>query len=254
MLSTMLKNNFFKRTLSVLFALTIWQIAAMLVDTEFLFPTPVGVICRLFTIWREEGFFIAISNSFIKIVSGFLLGLIIGILLALIAARYSIIEQLLWPYMITIKSVPVASFIVLALMWLTSRQLSTFISFLMVLPIIYTNILSGIKNSDREKDKMASVFRMSPMNRVIYIWIPRLKPFMLSACSIAIGLSWKAGVAAELIGIPGGSLGEMLYYSKLYFNTLDLFAWTLIIVLISVLFERLFITLLKFIFRRIEKI
>ena len=250
----MLKNNFVKRALSVIFALTIWQISAMIVNEEFLFPTPIGVICRLFTIWQEDGVLTAISNSFIKIVSGFLLGLLLGILLALIAARFSVIEQLLWPFMITIKSVPVASFIVLALMWLTSRQLSTFISFLMVLPIIYTNILSGIKNSDREKDKMATVFRMSPLGRVIYIWIPRIKPFMLSACSIAIGLSWKAGVAAELIGIPGCSLGEMLYYSKLYFNTVDLFAWTLIIVLISVLFEKLFIALLKLAFRRIERI
>ena len=236
------------------FALSVWQIAAMIVDTEFLFPTPIDVILRLFTVWREDGFFIAISNSFLKIVSGFLLGLILGTALAIIAARFSVVEDLLWPFMITIKSVPVASFIVLALMWLTSRELSTFISFLMVLPIIYTNLLGGIKNSDREMDKMATVFRMPLGRRILYIWIPRIKPFMLSACSIALGLSWKAGIAAELIGIPDDSLGEMLYYAKIYFNSLDLFAWTIIIVLLSIGFEKLFISILKFAFRRIEKI
>jgi NitT/TauT family transport system permease protein len=183
-----------------------------------------------------------------------LLGLILGTALALTAARFSIVEDLLWPFMTTVKSVPVASFIVLALMWLTSRELSVFISFLMVIPIIYTNILSGIKSSNREMDKVATVFRMSLGRRILYIWIPRIKPFMLSACSIALGLSWKAGVAAELIGIPSNSLGEMLYYSKIYFNTLDLFAWTVIIVLLSIGFEKLFISLLKFTFRRIEKI
>lgn len=238
----------------MIFALSVWQIAAMIVDTEFLFPTPIDVILRLFTVWREDGFFIAISNSFLKIVSGFLLGLILGTALAIIAARFSVVEDLLWPFMITIKSVPVASFIVLALMWLTSRELSTFISFLMVLPIIYTNLLGGIKNSDREMDKMATVFRMPLGRRILYIWIPRIKPFMLSACSIALGLSWKAGIAAELIGIPDDSLGEMLYYAKIYFNSLDLFAWTIIIVLLSIGFEKLFISLLKFAFRRIEKI
>jgi len=238
----------------VFFALSVWQIAAMIVDTEFLFPTPIDVILRLFTVWREDGFFIAISNSFLKIVSGFLLGLILGTALAIIAARFSVVEDLLWPFMITIKSVPVASFIVLALMWLTSRELSTFISFLMVLPIIYTNLLGGIKNSDREMDKMATVFRMPLGRRILYIWIPRIKPFMLSACSIALGLSWKAGIAAELIGIPDDSLGEMLYYAKIYFNSLDLFAWTIIIVLLSIGFEKLFISILKFAFRRIEKI
>jgi len=250
----MLKSNFVKRTLSVLFALGVWQIAAMIVDTEFLFPTPIDVIARLFTLWREEGFFLSLSTSFTKIVAGFLLGLTLGIILGVIAARFSLVEYLLWPFMITIKSVPVASFIVLALMWLTSKELSTFISFLMVLPIIYTNILGGIKNSDREMDKMAQVFRLPWHRRILYVWIPRIKPFLLSAASVALGLSWKAGIAAELIGIPSNSLGEMLYYSKIYFNTLDLFAWTLIIVAISVIFEKLFTALLKFVFWRIEKI
>jgi NitT/TauT family transport system permease protein len=250
----MLQNKALRRAFAVIFALAVWQIAAMIVDTEFLFPSPIAVIARLFTLWQEDGFLLAISNSFLKIVSGFLLGLILGTALALTAARFSIVEDLLWPFMITVKSVPVASFIVLALMWLTSRELSVFISFLMVIPIIYTNILSGIKSSNREMDKVATVFRMSLGRRILYIWIPRIKPFMLSACSIALGLSWKAGVAAELIGIPSNSLGEMLYYSKIYFNTLDLFAWTVIIVLLSIGFEKLFISLLKFTFRRIEKI
>ena len=250
----MWQNKTTRRILAVIFALAVWQICAMIVDTEFLFPSPIDVITRLFTLWQEDGFFTSIANSFLKIVSGFLLGLILGTVLALTAARFSIIEDLLWPFMITIKSVPVASFIVLALMWLTSRELSTFISFLMVVPIIYTNILSGIKSSNREMDKVATVFRMSLGRRILYIWIPRIKPFMLSACSIALGLSWKAGVAAELIGIPSNSLGEMLYYSKIYFNTLDLFAWTVIIVLLSIGFEKLFISLLKFTFGRIEKI
>lgn len=250
----MLQNKALRRAFAVIISLAVWQICAMIADTEFLFPSPIAVIARLFTLWQEDGFLLAISNSFLKIVSGFLLGLILGTALALIAARFSIVEDLLWPFMITVKSVPVASFIVLALMWLTSRELSVFISFLMVIPIIYTNILSGIKSSNREMDKVATVFRMSLGRRILYIWIPRIKPFMLSACSIALGLSWKSGVAAELIGIPKNSLGEMLYYSKIYFNTLDLFAWTVIIVLLSIGFEKLFISLLKFIFRRIEKI
>lgn len=254
MISTMLKNNIVRRSVSVLFALTVWQITAMVVNIGFLFPTPIDVICRLFTLWSEDGFFAAISGSFLKIVSGFLMGLCLGIILALIAARFSIVEDLLWPFVITIKSVPVASFVVLVLMWLTSKELSTFISFLMVLPIIYTNILGGIKSSNREMDKMATIFRMSLGRRILYIWIPRIKPFLLSACTVALGLSWKAGIAAELIGVPDNTLGEMLHYAKVNFSMLDLLAWTLIIVFISIAFEKLFISLLKLIFRRIEKI
>ncbi len=240
--------------MSVLFALTVWQIAAMIVNIEFLFPSPINVICRMFSIWREENFLISISNSFVKIALGFMLGLVLGTSLAIIAARFSIIEDLLWIFMITVKSVPVASFIVLALMWLTSKELSVFIAFLMVVPIIYTNILTGIKSSDKGLDKMAFVFKMSFPRKLLYIWVPRIKPFLLSACSLGIGLSWKAGIAAELIGVPSASLGEMLYNSKINFNTLDLFAWTVIIVILSITFEKLFVALLKFTFRRLEKI
>lgn len=254
MISIMLKNKVIRRLIAVLFALTVWQIAAMIVNEDFLFPTPIGVVLRLLTIWQEDGFFSTIANSFLKIVIGFLSGLILGLTLAILAAKLPIIEDLLWPFMITVKSVPVASFIVLALMWLTSKELSVFISFLMVLPIIYTNILEGIKSSNHDIDKMATVFKMPFGRKILYVWIPRIKPFLLSASSIAIGLSWKAGIAAELIGIPSSSLGEMLYYSKIYFNTLDLFAWTLIIVTLSISFEKIFVALLKYIFRRIEKI
>ncbi len=235
-------------------ALALWQIAASAAGVKFIFPAPSDVLSRLFALIRTPEFFTAVGNSFIKIVSGFLLGLVSGLILAVAAARYRIVEDILWPFMITIKSVPVASFVVLALMWMTSRSLSTFISFLMVLPIIYTNILGGIKAADRGTDKMAALFRMPYRRRLLYIWLPRIKPFLISSCSVALGLSWKSGVAAELIGVPSGSLGEHLYYSKLYFNTPDLFAWTLVIVLISIGFEKLFLALLKFFYGRLEKI
>ena len=250
----MLKSNVARRSLAVIVALAVWQIAAMIVNVEFLFPSPANVIVRMLSIWKEENFFLAIANSFVKIVFGFILGLVLGTVLAILAARFSLAEDLLWPFMITVKSVPVASFIVLALMWLTSKELSVFIAFLMVVPIIYTNILTGIKSTDKGLDKVAAVFKMSFPRKLLYIWIPRIKPFLLSACSLGIGLSWKAGIAAELIGVPAASLGEMLYHSKINFNTLDLFAWTVIIVILSIAFEKLFIALLKFTFGRIEKI
>ena len=233
----MWKNNIARRTFAVLFAITVWQIAALIVNIEFLFPSPINVILRLFSIWREENFLISITSSFAKIVLGFLSGLACGTALAIIAARFSIIEDLLWPFMIMVKSVPVASFIVLALMWLTSKELSVFIAFLMVVPIIYTNILTGIKSADKGLDKMALVFRMSFPKKLLYIWIPRIKPFLLSACSLGIGLSWKAGIAAEIIANPRGTIGTKLGAAKLYLNTEEMFAWTLTVIALSLLLE-----------------
>jgi NitT/TauT family transport system permease protein len=156
--------------------------------------------------------------------------------------------------MVTIKSIPVASFVVIALIWLSSQNLSSLISFLMVLPIIYTNVLEGIRSVDKKMLEMADVFQMTTRKRMRFIWLPSLKPFLLSAMKISLGLAWKSGVAAELIGIPEGSVGEELYYSKLYLDTESLFAWTVVIVVVSVLFEKLFLLLTKKLIERTERI
>ena len=152
-----------------------------------------------------------------------------------------------------IKSVPVASFIILCLIWLSSGSLSVFISFLMVLPIVYTNMLQGIQSTDSKLLDMAHVFRMSWFRKLRYIYIPHLKPYLMSACSVSIGLAWKAGIAAEVIGIPDGSIGEKLYEAKVYLDSADLFAWTFVIVFVSVIFEKLFLRALKWAYKRLER-
>lgn len=253
MTSIMKAKTFLQKTAAVVFTLAVWQTAASFVDQKILLASPFSVFKRLATIWFVDGFIDTIWFSFSRIVGGFLFALILGILMAVAAGKFKFFEILFWPFMITIKSVPVASFIVISLIWLSSRQLSVFISFLMVLPIIYTNVLNGIKNTDKQITEMADLFHMRWHRRIIYIWLPHIKPFLLSACSVALGLSWKAGIAAEVIGIPDGSIGEMLYEAKIYLNTTDLFAWTVIIIIISILFEKAFMLLLRGAFKRLER-
>ena len=247
------KKNIFVKTVSVLLALAVWQLVSMLIGSEILLVSPLQVLARLFEMVGEEGFFSSVWFSFSRIGLGFFSGLLLGTALALLAGRFPVIEKLLWPYMITVKSVPVASFVVIALVWFTSSSLAVLISFLMVLPIIYTNLLEGIRSVDGKMLEMADVFRMTFFRRLKYIWIPSVRPFLLSGVRVSLGLAWKSGVAAELIGIPDGSLGEALYYSKLFLNTSDLFAWTVVIVLASVLFEKLFVILLDKVFEAVEK-
>jgi NitT/TauT family transport system permease protein len=159
---------------------------------------------------------------------------------------------MLWPFMVAIKSVPVASFIILCLIWLSSKSLPTFISFLMVLPIVYTNMLQGIKSTDNKLLEMAAVFQVGWLKRMKYIHLPQLKPYLISASSVSIGLSWKAGTAAEVIGIPDGSIGEKLYEAKVYLSSGDLFAWTVVIIVVSISFEKLFLFLLNRLFTKVE--
>lgn len=243
-----------QRAGAIFFALALWQIAAMSLNQNMLLVSPIQVIRRLGTIWMETGFFSTVLFSFQRIVAGFFWGFLLGVVLGILAGRLHIIEILLWPFVVTIKSVPVASFVIISLIWLSASELSIFISFLMVFPVIYSNVLTGIKSTDHKLMEMAEIYHLSFPKRLLYIHMPQLKPFLLSGCSVALGLSWKSGIAAEVIGIPNGSMGEMLYESKVYFATADLFAWTVIIVLVSIGFEKLFMFLLKSLFRRLERL
>ena len=152
-----------------------------------------------------------------------------------------------------IKATPVASFIILVLIWLPSRHLSIFISLLMVTPIIYSNTLAGIGNMDQKLLEMADVFEVPFRRRLRYFHIPQVLPFFRSACAVSLGLRWKAGVAAEVIGLPQGSIGERLYQAKIYLETPELLAWTLVIILISMGFEKLFLCLLDTVSHRLEQ-
>jgi NitT/TauT family transport system permease protein len=187
------------------------------------------------------GFWRTIFVSASHIFGGFLLSCALGVVLAAAAARFRLLRELLSPLVAVVKAVPVVSFIILALVWLNSRSLAFFIAFLMVFPPVYLNVLEGICQTDRKLIEMAKVFRVPLWRRIRGIYLPQVLPYFRTAVSLALGLCWKAGIAAEVIGLPAGTLGEHLYNAKVYYMTPDLFAWTAVIVLVSVVFERLFL-------------
>ena len=231
-------------------ALCVWQAGAMALGNDLLLVTPIAVARRLCELVVTADFRATLGFTFSRISLGFLLALA-GILAALSAA-VPFIETLLRPYVAAIQSVPVASFIVIAFLWLSARRLSTFIAFLMVFPVLYTNLLQGIRAADRNLLEMADVFRLSPGRRVRCIFLPALRPALFAGCRVALGLCWKAGVAAEVIGVVARSVGGKLYDAKAYLEIADLFAWTVVIVAVSALFERVFLFLLGKIFDALE--
>jgi NitT/TauT family transport system permease protein len=133
----------------------------------------------------------------------------------------------------------------LALVWVKSSSLSIFIAFFVVLPTVYINILKGLDNADQKLLEMTQVFRVNKYKKVRYIYLPTIKPYLIAALNVSLGFCWKAGIAAEVIGLPQNSIGEALYSAKIYLNTPELFAWTLFIILISASFEKFFITVMK---------
>ena len=233
--------------------LVIWQALSMYIGHDILLVSPLSVAHRLSQLVRETGFWTSVLFSFQRITAGFLSAVVTGSLLAAFSARFRRVEEFLAPAMIFIKATPVASFTILVLIWVSSRNLSVVISFLMVLPIIYTNVSNGIKHTDSKLLEMADVFEIPLSRRIMYIYVPQVLPFFQSACLVGLGLCWKAGIAAEVIGIPNGSIGEKLYMAKIYFTTPDLFAWTLAIIAVSVAFEKFFMLMLRLLIKKIER-
>ncbi len=224
--------------------LIVWQFASTSIGQEILLVSPVAVIERLFELVRTAGFWQSLGGSFLRILAGFLLGTAGGTVLAAGAAAVRRIDELLEPLVQTVKAVPVASFIILVLIWVSPENLSVIISFLMVFPVIYTNVRDGIRSMDPKLAEMAEVFEIPVLLRVRYIYASQVLPFFRAGCSLALGLCWKSGIAAEVIGLPENTIGENLYNAKIYLNTPDLFAWTLVIVAVSVLFEKVFLKLI----------
>ena len=237
----------------MLLALAVWQGISMLVGMDMLLASPVKVMERLGTIWREKDFLSTVLFSMGRIFGGFLLAFVTGIGLALLAGRFRTVEILLWPYVVTIKSVPIASFIILCLIWFSYTQMTVFIAFLIAFPVIYTNVLHGIRSTDPQLLEMASLYRVRGIRKLFYVELPGIMPFLTSACSVAIGMAWKAGVAAEVIGVINGSIGQKLYDAKIYFQNADLLSWTLIIILLSVAGEKAFVWMIRFLYGRAVK-
>lgn len=232
------KYSLIKKMAAVLIALLLWQCIYMTINQRLILASPLEVVVNLMQMIRRTDFWRTVLYSVLRITGGFLIAFATGVVLGILAGRCKALEMLLWPYATAIKAVPVASFIILALMWIGSDKLSILISALMVFPIIYTNVLEGIKSADKRLLEMAYIYRLSNIKKLIYIYLPALKTYIKAAVSMALGIAFKAGTAAEVIGIPDGSIGERLYEAKIYFDTAELLAWTVAIVIVSIVLEK----------------
>lgn len=241
----LLHKRWLQSALAVAFWLCVWQAASAAVASSLILASPLAVLKTLAGLVPSAAFWHTVCQSTARILAGFFLGLAAGLALACLSAAFAFVRVLLHPLVLTVKSVPVASFTVLALFWLRdAANLSMLISFLMVVPVVYANTLEALLSVDAALPEMAKVFRLGAVRTARYIYAPAAAPGVRAACRVGLGLCWKSGVAAEVIGITSGSLGEMLYNAKLLLSASDLFAWTLVIILLSFGFEKLFLAAL----------
>ncbi|MCI8514606.1 MAG: ATP-binding cassette domain-containing protein [Lachnospiraceae bacterium] len=238
-----------KKAGALLFWLLLWQLAAFWTDNPLILVGPAEAFTALIRQAGEFSFWQAIAFSAGRIGAGFLLAFTAGFLAGGLASRFFFVRELLALPLLLMKAAPVASLVILILIWLGVEGLTRAITFLVVFPVIYQATLTGLASADAELLEMARVFRLSRWKRYLYIYRPAVYPSLRGSARTAIGMSWKAGVAAEVIGIPDFSIGAKLYMAKIYFDTAELFAWTAVIIFLSLCFEKFFLWILNWLDR-----
>lgn len=219
------------------FWLGVWALAAHRFGKPLLFPSPLSVLKTLWELLQIKQFYIVTGTSLANIMFGTLSAILCACVLALVTARIRFIRDLIHPVMAVVKATPVASFIILMLLFLGPVKVPAFITFLIVLPIVWTNLDQGFASIDAQLLEVAKMYRFSFAKRLRVLTLPSLKPYFLSACKTSIGLAWKAGVAAEIIAMPQGTIGTQIGEAKLYIMSAEMFAWTLTVVLLSLFIE-----------------
>lgn len=241
-------STIYKRLKSLLIIfcwIAIWALIAHSVGERLLIASPFDVLLALSSLLKESEFYLSVLNTCLKIATGFCLSFILGVAFALLCYKVKLVKELFSPLIHLLRSVPVASIVIVILIWISSKNLSIVTSFMMTFPIIYENTLTGLSEVDIKLLEMAKVFRFSTKNKIRAIYLPSILPPLESAVILSLGMCWKSGVAAEIIGLPTGTIGEKLYQAKVFFDTPSVFAWTIVIVLLSFLFEKGFAYLIK---------
>ncbi|MCL2577634.1 MAG: ABC transporter permease subunit [Defluviitaleaceae bacterium] len=233
----------------ILFWLLIWEGVSFLIQSNIIIVSPRVTFARLFELAVTANFWQSIGTSLGRILRGFSYALCAGVVLAAFSSKIKIIERLFVPAINVINAVPIASFTILALMAFNSSNLSIFVAFVTVLPIVFFNTMKGIESTDPQLLEMANVFQVPVHKKIFYIYLKTLSPFVASAATTGIGFAWKSGIAAELIGLVSGTIGFNLQIARTSLNTANLFAWTIAIVLLSYIMEHIF----RFIFNRVIK-
>lgn len=224
-------------TVAVLLWLLVWHIAAVRLAKPLLLPSPAMVLTRLGELCATPTFWQYSLRSLLRVLAGIGSGAVAAIVVAALTAAFAPVDLLLRPLITVVKTTPVASFIILAMLWLNEGVLPVFISFLMVFPVIWANLHTALSSVPSEYCELAKVYRLPLSRRVRRIYVPYAFPHFLAACRSSMGLAWKAGIAAEAIALPAVSIGKQLMDAKIYLETTDLFAWTTVVIVLSLILE-----------------
>lgn len=233
---------------SIIILIIIWNVVSVIVGQEIQIPSPASTFNKLIEIIHTEEFWSIVISTVVRCLITFTISFIAGIIFGFISGFWRPMYYFLQPLVIIIKSTPIISFILLALIWF--RYLTpVFVGFLIVFPVIYINVVEGIRNVDSNLIEMAKMYEVKKSRIIREVYLPSIASYISAGISIALGMNIKAVVAAEALSQPNLAIGTSLQDEAMYLETAGLFAWTFVIIMISFMFEWIF----RLIKKRIER-
>lgn len=236
MMHSILRNKG-RKFLIVLFWIVLWEILSLIIDQEIYLPSPISAFEALVELLKLKDTYITIVYSTYRTLVGFIASCIAGILLGYICGINKFFYDLFNPLIGVVRTVPVMSIIIIAIMWFKDTNVPIFVAFLMCFPLIWTNTVSGIKSTDIKLLQMCKIYNIKRLRIIKSVYFYSAYPYIKAAMISALGIGWKVTSAAEVLSLPKYSIGGHLYDSKVYLEIPDLFAWTVIIIFLSNIFE-----------------
>lgn len=240
-MKTSIIKNSLKKLFIILFWLVIWEIFALIINKEIYLPSPISTFNTLIEILLDKTTYVVILSSSVRTLLGLILSCILGIILGFVCGLNDFLYELMNPLVIVIRSTPIVSIIILAIIWLKSSNVPIFASFLMCFPVIFTNVATGIKNTDKKILEMCKIYKLNTFEIIKSVYFYSVLPYIYSAIISSIGIAWKASSAAEVLSMPKYSIGKYLFYAKTNLEPTSLFSWTIIIIVLSYLLEAGFV-------------
>ena len=235
------------------FWIGIWYIAAAALGKAVILPMPHDVAKRLIALAGTKDFVLTCLRSLGSVFAGIFFGMAFGSVLAVLSHFVPVVKTLASPMLSVVKATPVASFIILLLFLVNKTAVPPIATSLIVMPIVYSNVTKGFSSVPREKSEAARIYLFDAVKKWKYCYLPCIMPYFAAACRSAVGMAWKAGIAAEVICSPKGTIGSALYNAKIYLESEDMFAWTAAVIILSIVIEKLIVNLILGRFEKEER-
>jgi len=217
--------------------LGVWTLMASRISAFYL-PSPMETGKTLLALLSVGETYIIIWHSLVRVLIGLFLAIILGVSTGLLAGVFDNVYKFLQPVLVAIKSTPVVSFIILAIIYMKSDYVPSFCGMLLCYPIIYYNVIEGYRTVDAQLISMSLVYNVPLKRQLLKLYLPSMAPYIFAGILTSIGIGWKGTIAAEVISVLQSSIGNEIYNGKIYLDTPSVFAWTIIIIISSLIIEK----------------